>query len=107
VSGGKSQPQSTGVFGHAAACCRRHRAGGNRLQHDRRHQPRRIDDVQTTPAEWAALFIEAQRCSAEGFPAECQELGGDGWTWYRSGLLPYWVLVEDDVVIAINEQYLP
>jgi hypothetical protein len=66
-----------------------------------------IDAIPVTAAQWATLFIEAQRCIAEGFPSECEELGGDDWSWYGGGFLPYWVLIEGDVIVAVEEQYLP
>lgn len=30
-----------------------------------------------------------------------------GWSWYGQGSLPYWLTMDEDVVVQINEQYLP
>jgi len=66
-----------------------------------------LDGIALTRREWAKMFIAAQQCMVDGFPEGCAELGGEGWIWYGGGLLPYWVLVEDGVILAIDEQYLP
>lgn len=66
-----------------------------------------IGVIPVSVTDWATLFIEAQRCTEEGFPTEYQDLGGDTWTRYGVGLPPYWVLVAGDVVVALQKQYLP
>lgn len=30
-----------------------------------------------------------------------------GWNWYGQAVLPYWLTVEDDLIVAVTEQYLP
>ncbi len=66
-----------------------------------------IDTIGIPPSEWAELVAFALQCIADEFPEECVDIGGEGWIWYGSGFLPYWILVEDGVVVAIEEQYLP
>ena len=45
---------------------------------------------------WAALFAEPDS-AAEAV----------GWQWYGLGALPYWLVVQDGVVVQVQEQYLP
>ncbi|MBT8208322.1 MAG: HYR domain-containing protein [Acidimicrobiia bacterium] len=46
--------------------------------------------------QWAGLLVEQ---SAGGLP--------ENWQWYGAGSLPYWLTVQDGVVVHISEQYLP
>ena len=59
------------------------------------------------PAQWAALIAEARRCEAAGWPSECAGLGSDDWTWYGGGYLPYWIQLDGETVVRVEEQYLP
>lgn len=49
-----------------------------------------------TLEQWADLLVEG---SADGLP--------QGWQWYGAGGLPYWLTLQDGVVVQISEQYLP
>jgi len=66
-----------------------------------------LAEITVSPLEWATLLAKAQQCAADDFPPECESLGGDNWQWYGFGQLPYWVLIGDGVVTALEEQYLP
>ncbi|MGD2043867.1 MAG: hypothetical protein PVJ28_09485, partial [Acidimicrobiia bacterium] len=30
-----------------------------------------------------------------------------GWAWYGGAALPYWITLQDGIVVQISEQYLP
>lgn len=49
-----------------------------------------------TLEQWTSLLAEQ---SAEDLP--------EGWQWYGGGALPYWLTLQDGIVVHISEQYLP
>jgi hypothetical protein len=67
-----------------------------------------LESIAVTAPEWAELFTFAADCAANEWE-DCivEELGLAGWQWYGLGQLPYWILVEDGEIVAIEEQYLP
>lgn len=66
-----------------------------------------IEEIAIEPSLWMELRAEADRCDAAGWPDDCTGLGGDDWSWFGSGYLPYWIHVDGDTVVRIEEQYLP
>jgi hypothetical protein len=66
-----------------------------------------IEAIPVNPALWLELVTEARRCMAEDWPDDCGPLGGEDWSWMGSGWLPYWIQLDGDTVIRIEEQYLP
>lgn len=66
-----------------------------------------IEVIATDPALWMELIEEVVRCDAAGWPEDCADLGGDDWRWFGGGYLPYWIQVDGDTVVRIEEQYLP
>lgn len=66
-----------------------------------------IEAIATEPILWMELLEEAARCDAAGWPEDCANLGGDDWFWYGNGYLPYWIQLDGDTVIRVEEQYLP
>jgi hypothetical protein len=66
-----------------------------------------IESIPVEPAIWKEMVAEAERCDAAGWPDDCGPLGGEDWSWMGSGWLPYWIQLDGDTVIRIEEQYLP
>jgi hypothetical protein len=64
----------------------------------------RLETIGVTPAQWAGLYNRVAECAED---CAVGEIGLAGWQWYGIGALPYWILVEDEVVVSIEEQYLP
>ncbi len=55
-----------------------------------------VRQTAVTHGQWAELLTEG---SPGGLP--------EGWQWYGAGVLPYWLTLQDGVVVQIVEQYLP
>ncbi|MDH3306885.1 MAG: hypothetical protein OEO77_05145 [Acidimicrobiia bacterium] len=55
-----------------------------------------VRQTAVTLEQWSGLLAEQ---SAGGLP--------DGWQWYGGGALPYWLTLQDGVVVHVAEQYLP
>ncbi len=55
-----------------------------------------VRPVAVTLEQWSTLLVEQ---SADGLP--------EGWQWYGAGALPYWLTLQDGVVVQVSEQYLP
>ena len=55
-----------------------------------------VRETAVSLAQWAELL-------AGGFPTDLPE----GWQSYGGGALPYWLTLQDGVVVQIGEQYLP
>jgi hypothetical protein len=51
-----------------------------------------------------AVDFEAFRALTEN---PSNDVATVGWHWYGSGTLPYWLFIADDVIVHIEEQYLP
>jgi len=66
-----------------------------------------LQPIAVRPSDWIELLAEVERCEDADWPENCAGLGGEGWSWYGSGQLPYWIQLEGDTVIRIEEQYLP
>ena len=66
-----------------------------------------IASIPVDPNLWVVLFEAAGRCSAVDGPSDCFDLGGEDWHWFGSGTLPYWIQLEADSIVRVEEQYLP
>ncbi len=67
-----------------------------------------IASIPVDPDLWVVLFEAAGRCAAADWASpECSEFGGEDWLWYGLGTLPYWIQLEGDTVVRVEEQYLP
>jgi hypothetical protein len=66
-----------------------------------------IASIPVDPNLWVVLFEAAGRCSAVDGPSDCFDLGGEDWRWFGSGTLPYWIQLEADSIVRVEEQYLP
>ncbi len=66
-----------------------------------------IEPIPVALPVWIDLLAEVDRCETADWPDDCARIGGDDWHWYGNGHLPYWIQLEGDTVIRIEEQYLP
>lgn len=55
-----------------------------------------VSEEAVTLSQWAELLAGD---TPEDLPT--------GWQWYGGGFLPYWLTLENGVVVEISEQYLP
>ena len=66
-----------------------------------------IASIPVDPNLWVVLFEAAGRCAAADWPSECADLGGEEWIWFGRRYLPYWIQLDGDSIVRIEEQYLP
>jgi hypothetical protein len=55
-----------------------------------------VTQVRVTIDQWMALL---EGDTPDGL--------GDGFQWYGQAALPYWLIVDGETIIGIEEQYLP
>lgn len=84
---------------------------------------RNVNDRQRTLAVESGISVVLHACYVEGpcltresidfatYRALVDDPSSDvatvGWQWYGGGTLPYWLYIEDGVVVHVEEQYLP
>ncbi|NNC91417.1 MAG: hypothetical protein HKN80_02870 [Acidimicrobiia bacterium] len=66
-----------------------------------------LEPISVSPSDWIELLAEAERCEEADWPEDCAGLSNEGWSWYGSGQLPYWIQLDDGIVVRVEEQYLP
>jgi len=55
-----------------------------------------VTQVRVTIDQWVALL-----------DGDTPEGLGDGFQWYGQAVLPYWLILDGETIIAVEEQYLP